>query len=126
MAPADYQREAEGIAAEQRQVRAEFVFMMGGELADFGLDTTTLNEEVEAAGEGDLAAGRNANQGRADLIRAIRSMSRAAAHLAGPDLALALAGRKGSADVSAARVLRAAVTSCARSASASGSICRDG
>jgi hypothetical protein len=90
MTPADYQREAEGIAAEQRQVRAEFVFMMGGELADFGLDSTTLNEEVEAAGESDLAAGRMANQGRADLIRAIRSMSRAAARLADPDLARAL------------------------------------
>ena len=78
----DFQREAHGIAAEQRQVRAEFMFMMGGELADAGLDPTSLNEEVEAAGEDDLAAGRLANQGRADLLRAIRSMSRAAARLA--------------------------------------------
>ena len=34
MAEDEYRREAQGIAAEQRQVRAEFVFMMGGELAD--------------------------------------------------------------------------------------------
>jgi hypothetical protein len=77
----DFEREAAGVAAEQRQVRAEFMFMMGGELADAGLDATSLNEEVEAAGEEDLAAGRQANQGRAELLRAIRSMSRAASRL---------------------------------------------
>ena len=40
-----------GLAAEQRNVRAEFVFMMGGELADapdLGI-LTKLNEEAEAA-----------------------------------------------------------------------------
>jgi len=82
MTTEDFEREAQGIASEQRQVRAEFMFMMGGELADAGLDATSLNEEVEAEGEDDLAAGRLANQGRADLLRAIRSMSRAAARLA--------------------------------------------
>jgi hypothetical protein len=82
----DFAREVQGVAAEQRQVRAEFMFMMGGELADAGLDVTTLSEEVEAASEEDLAAGRLANQGRADLLRAIRSMSRAASQLA--DLAV--------------------------------------
>jgi hypothetical protein len=86
----DYRREAEGVAAEQRQVRAEFVFMLGGELADLGVDLTTLNEEVEAAGEADLAAGRMANQGRTDLLRAIRFMSVAAARLAERDLTAAL------------------------------------
>jgi hypothetical protein len=86
----DFKENALDIAAEQRQVRAEFVFMLGGELADAGLDPTTLHEEEEAAGEEDLAAGRLANQGRLDLIRAIRSMSRAAAALAEPDVAAAL------------------------------------
>ena len=81
LATDEFEREAHGIAAEQRQVRAEFMFMMGGELADAGLDPTSLNEEVEAEGEEDLAAGRLANQGRADLLRAIRSMSRAATRL---------------------------------------------
>ena len=90
LADDDFRREAEGIAAEQRQVRAEFVFMLGGELADLGIDLTTLNEEVEAAGEADLAAGRMANQGRADLLRAIRFMSVAAARLAERDLVAAL------------------------------------
>ena len=90
MPPAEYLREAQGLAAEQRQVRAEFVFMMGGELTDAGLDISTLNEEAEAAGEDDLAAGRLANRGRADLMRAIRSMSRAAARLVEPDVAGAL------------------------------------
>ena len=85
MSAEDYAREAQGIAAEQRQVRAEFVFMMGGELSDAGLDAASLGEEHEAAGEDDLAAGRLVNQGRADLIRAIRTMSRAAARLAETD-----------------------------------------
>jgi hypothetical protein len=78
------------LAAEQRQVRAEFVFMMGGELADAGVDLNSLNEEVEAAGEEDLAAGRLANQGRLDILRAIRSMSRAASRLADGDPVAAL------------------------------------
>ena len=90
MSVEDFRDEARGLAAEQRQVRAEFVFMMGGELADAGLDPTMLNEEEEAAGEDDLAAGRLANQGRLDLMRAIRSMSRAAARLADHDPAAAL------------------------------------
>jgi hypothetical protein len=76
-----FKDEIAGIAAEQRQVRAEFVFMMGGELADEGLDPTTLNEEHEAEKESDLAEGRLVNRGRADLIRAIRYMSRAASLL---------------------------------------------
>ena len=78
------------LAAEQRQVRAEFVFMMGGELADAGIDMSTLNEEAEAEGEADIAAGRLANSGHIDLLRAIRSMSRAAAQLADPNPAAAL------------------------------------
>jgi hypothetical protein len=81
---------AVGLAAEQRHVRAGFVFMMGGELADAGLDPTTLNEEEEAHGEGDLAAGYHANQGRLDLVRAIRSMSLAAASLHVAELQKAL------------------------------------
>jgi len=94
MAADDFERVAHDIAAEQRQVRAEFMFMMGGELADAGLDATSLNEEVEAAGEDDLAAGRLANRGRADLLRAIRSMSRAATRLADTALADALPHEK--------------------------------
>ena len=86
----DFQEAALDLAAEQRQVRAEFVFMMGGELADAGLDLNSLNEEVEAAGEDDLAAGRLANQGRLELLRAIRAMSQAAARLSEVDATGAL------------------------------------
>lgn len=81
------------LAVEQRRVRAEFVFMMGGEIgaADDGLvDPTSLNEEVEAAGEGDLAAGRMLNQGRDALLRSIRFMSQAAKALTGADVTAAL------------------------------------
>lgn len=80
----DFAYEAAGLAAEQRQVRAEFVFMMGGELAEElteAASLTELNEVAEAEGEADLAAGLLANQGRADLIRAIRSMSHASTSL---------------------------------------------
>jgi hypothetical protein len=68
--------------------------MMGGELADAGIDVDQLHEEEEAAGEHDLAAGRLANQGRADLIRAIRSMSLAATSLIVADLTKALVDEK--------------------------------
>ncbi|MEP6494599.1 MAG: hypothetical protein ABJF01_18080 [bacterium] len=84
---------AQELAAEQRKVRAEFVFMMGGELADapdLSGSLTDINEEAEAEGESDLLAGRMANQGRVALLRAIRSMSRAAASLTTADLGPAL------------------------------------
>jgi hypothetical protein len=67
---------------------------MGGALADAGLDATTLNEEAEAAGEEDLAAGRMANQGRIDLLRAIRAMSHAATQLGEVNLTRALVEEK--------------------------------
>jgi hypothetical protein len=81
------------LAAEQRQVRAEFVFMMGGEIEDAALETAgtlELDEVAEAEAEGDLLAGRLQNQGRQDMTRAIRAMSRASTALteAGLDQAL--------------------------------------
>jgi hypothetical protein len=88
-----YATAALDLAAEQRKVRAEFVFMMGGELADAPDVTgslTDINEEAEAEGESDLLAGRMANQGRVALLRAIRYMSRAAAALTTPELSPAL------------------------------------
>jgi hypothetical protein len=74
--------EAMNIAAEQRSVRAEIVFMMGGEFED---------EEVEAAHEHEITEGRTANSGRADLGVATRAMSRAASQLTDVDLKTALA-----------------------------------
>ena len=81
------------LAAEQRQVRAEFVFMMGGELEDLAAEaagTLELNEVAEAEAEGDLLAGRLQNQGRVDMMRAIRAMSRASASLTDTNLDQAL------------------------------------
>lgn len=81
------------IAAEQRRVRAEFVFMMGGEVADDqGEDAsmTQLNEQAEADGESDLAAGRMVNAGRIALLRGIRFMSRASTALTTLDVTGAL------------------------------------
>jgi hypothetical protein len=89
----DYANEAQQIAAEQRKVRAEFVFMLGGELADapdIAASMTELNEESEAEGEADLLAGRAANAGHVALLRAIRAMSRAAAALTTGDATTAL------------------------------------
>ena len=77
--------QALGIAAEQRSVRAEIVFMMGGEFED---------EEVEAEHETELAEGRTANSGRADLGRATRAMSRAASQLTDVDLKTALTSER--------------------------------
>lgn len=92
--------EATRIAAEQRQVRAEFVFMMGGELSE--LDPTSdpfvLHEEEEAHGESDIAAGRLANQGRVELTRAVRAMSLAATLLASADLPEALTAERAALD----------------------------
>jgi hypothetical protein len=84
MSAEDYGNEAAQLAAEQRKVRAEFVFMLGGELADapdVAASMTEINEAAEAEGEADILAGRNANAGHIALLRAIRAMSRAAASL---------------------------------------------
>jgi hypothetical protein len=89
--------EARAIAAEQRSVRAEFVFMMGGELAEdvFEADTITdLDETTHAAADDEVIAGRLANRGRVDLLNAIRAMSRASTALNAPNLAQALTAEK--------------------------------
>ena len=93
MSAEDYANAAAEIAIEQRKVRAEFVFMMGGEVADApnpDAAVSDLNEEAEAEGENDLAAGRMENRGRVALLRAIRAMSRAATSLTVADLPPAL------------------------------------
>jgi hypothetical protein len=85
--------ESQQIAAEQRKVRAEFVFMLGGELADapdVAESMTEINEEEEAERESDILAGRNANAGHTALLRAIRAMSRAAASLTSAEPTVAL------------------------------------
>ena len=62
----------QAIAAEQRMVRAEVVFLSGGEVED----------EVEEAARGDeVQEGRLENRGRAEMLRAMGEMSRAEAQL---------------------------------------------
>lgn len=100
--PADsVTEESRLLAAEQRQVRAEFVFMMGGELQDLAAETAgtlDLNEVAEAEAEGDLLAGRQQNQGRVDMLRAIRAMSRASTALTAVDLDQALLDERAALD----------------------------
>ncbi len=77
------------IAAEQRSVRAEFVFMMGGELESDVLTEASmdeLNEEAHVELDDEAIAGRLRNRGRADLLAAIRAMSRANTALLAADL----------------------------------------
>ncbi len=69
------------LAVEQRMVRAEFLFMTGGEVVD----------EVEEAEHSDeLAQGRFENRGQIELLTAIREMSRAHARLNAADTSQAL------------------------------------
>jgi hypothetical protein len=85
--------EARTIAAEQRQVRAEFVFMMGGELAEEVGDAGgihELDETAHAEADDEAIAGRLANRGRLDILRAIRAMSRASTALNAVDPTKAL------------------------------------
>ncbi len=69
------------LAVEQRMVRAEFVFMTGGEVED---------EAEEAAHSHDLVEGRFENEGTRELLVAVREMSRAEAALNEASLAEAL------------------------------------
>ncbi len=96
LAPQALADSAMQIATEQRRVRAEFVFMMGGEFAQ---ETTgdvgeELDETAETESEADLAAGRMVNRGRTALLNAVRNMSRAAVSLTTSDLTPALASEK--------------------------------
>ena len=58
---------AGNIAAEQRAVRANFIFLLGGEIED---------EEVEAEHSHEIAEGRFANQARKEIVTATVLMGR--------------------------------------------------
>jgi hypothetical protein len=76
-----FAEQARLLAIEQRMVKAEFVFMTGGEVAD---------EVEEATHAHELAEGRLENTGQVELLAAIREMSRAEARLNAADTAEAL------------------------------------
>lgn len=89
---------AREISAEQNRVRAEFVFMTGGEFEQAVVadeeGITELDESAEAEGEAELAAGRMVNRGRNALLTAIRSMSQASVSLEQSVLSTALEHEK--------------------------------
>ena len=58
---------AANIAAEQRAVRANFIFLLGGEIED---------EEVEAETSSEIAEGRFANKARQEIVGATVLMGR--------------------------------------------------
>ncbi len=70
--PDDWLEQTRMIGMEQRMVRAEVVFLSGGDVQD---------EVEEAAHSHELAEGRLENQGRAEMVRALNFMSRAEAQL---------------------------------------------
>jgi hypothetical protein len=73
------------LATEQRMVRAEVVFLSGGEIQD---------EIEEAEQSHELQEGRLENAGRAEMLRAINEMSRAEALLNSGDTARALVSER--------------------------------
>jgi hypothetical protein len=75
------QEQAGTIAAEQRAVRANFVFLMGGHVED---------EEEEAAHSGEIQEGRLESTARREISRAITSMTHAEQGLVVPDTTVAL------------------------------------
>ena len=77
--------EAALIAAEQRTVRAYFVFLMGGHVED---------EEEEAAQSTEISEGRLLNTARGDINAAIRDMTRAEQGLAALNTGAALAAAR--------------------------------
>ena len=73
------------LAVEQRMIRAEFVFMLGGEIED---------EEVEAQQSTELQEGRLQNRGQRDLRAATVAMSQAEKLLTGANTAGALVAER--------------------------------
>ena len=83
--PADLAEQALDLAVEQRMIRAEFVFMLGGEIDD---------EEVEAEQSVELQAGRLQNRGQRDLRAATLAMSQAQKLLTAASTAEALSAER--------------------------------
>ena len=85
LADADLDEQALNLAVEQRMIRAEFVFMLGGEVE---------NEEVEAEQSSELQEGRLQNRGQRDLRAATIAMSQAEKLLTAANLGDALAAER--------------------------------
>ena len=85
MPAADFNEAALNLAVEQRMIRAEFVFMLGGEVED---------EEVEAEQSSELQSGRLQNRGQRDLRAATVAMSQAEKLLTGASTREALTAER--------------------------------
>jgi hypothetical protein len=85
MPAADFNEAALSLAVEQRMIRAEFVFMLGGEVED---------EEVEAEQSSELQSGRLQNRGQRDLRAATVAMSQAEKLLTGASTREALTAER--------------------------------
>jgi hypothetical protein len=85
MAAEAINEEALNLAVEQRMIRAEFVFMLGGEIQD---------EDVEAEQSSELQEGRLQNRGQRDLRAATVAMSQAGKWLTDANTADALAAER--------------------------------
>jgi hypothetical protein len=85
LAPDAVAEQSLALAVEQRMIRAEFVFMLGGEIDD---------EEVEAEQSVELQAGRLQNRGQRDLRTATIAMSQAEKLLTGTNTAEALVAER--------------------------------
>jgi uncharacterized protein DUF4175 len=81
----EFDEAAINLSIEQRMIRAEFVFMLGGEIED---------EDVEAAQSTELAEGRLQNRGQRDLRAATVAMSEAEKLLTGGSMREALAAER--------------------------------
>jgi uncharacterized protein DUF4175 len=85
MPATDFNEAALNLAVEQRMIRAEFVFMLGGEVED---------EEVEAEQSSELQSGRLQNRGQRDLRAATVAMSQAEKLLTGASTREALTAER--------------------------------
>jgi hypothetical protein len=74
-------QEIDGLSAEQRSVRANFIFLMGGTVED---------EEEEAAQSNEIQEGRLENSARREISQAIRFMSEVETALGAVNTAAAL------------------------------------
>ena len=85
LAAGELEEQSLNLAVEQRMIRAEFVFMLGGEIND---------EEVEAEQSTELQAGRLQNRGQRDLRAATIAMSQAEKLLTGTNTADAVVAER--------------------------------
>jgi hypothetical protein len=89
MTSAAFSEASTNLGVEQRMIRAEFVFMLGGEVED---------EDVEAEQSTELQEGRLQNHGQRDLRNATVAMSRAEQFLTAGNPGAALAAEHAAVD----------------------------